>query len=261
MKFPAHKISAPFLIWTCLFSLPAQSTENKWDGWYGGLNGSFKSTKTTANYAHQHIGTCTNLNFGSEWPGDSCEGNQDYQTSVNSDASSFAAGLFVERLWNSDGRVYGLRLDALGGSENPVSQSILLSHTWGDTLNFDVHLKESVNVRAIVGFPQDDWLPFVTMGAVFQKAGLGFQQDQPPYNLPVNRNKDQWVSGGILGMGIKKQWGAEWIVTAELLYQKLNTFELSSDGVLLSGGLKYPTTNLDVNSDTRTLRVGIARRF
>lgn len=235
--------------------------ESGWDGWYGGLDRSYKSSNSTTNYSHVHIGGCVNLNFGSGFPGDFCEGNQDYNIDVNSNTSSSATGLFVEKLWSGGERVYGWHFGVVDNAEHVAAESKVLSNSWGDTLNFDVRLKEAVNLRAIIGLPQEDWLPFLSLGVVFQRADINFQQDQPGYNLPVVRSKDQWVPGSVFGAGVKKYLNSDWLVTTEFFYQKLNSFNLSSPGVMPGYGLKYPDTNIQVNSESRVFRIGIARKF
>lgn len=261
MKIFTDKVSLVSLLFIFLISLPTYGMESAWDGWYGGLDRSYKSSNSTTNYSHAHIGNCINLNFGSEWPGDFCEGNQDYKLGVNSSMSSSATGLYVERLWSGDERVYGWHFGVVDNSEPVATESKLLSNAWGDTLNFDVRLKESVNLRAIIGFPQENWLPFISMGVVFQRGEINLQQDQPPYNLPVRKAKEHWVTGGVFGAGFKKYLNPDWLLTTEFFYQKLNSFDLSSQGGIFSYGIRYPDTNIEVNSESKVLRIGVARKF
>ena len=255
------KLNIIFLSLIPLTPVSTHASEPAWDGWYGGVNQSYKSNSTSTNYSHKHIGGCTNLNFGAEWPGDLCEGNQDFSFDGNANTFSASTGLFVERLWSADKRVYGWSIGIVDNVEHLSAERMVLSKTWGDTLNVNIRLREAVNLKAIIGFPNEEWLPFLSMGVVLKRADINFQQDQYGYDLPVIRSKEQWVSGLEFGAGVKKHLDSDWVATVEFYYQKLNPFDLVSDGVTPGYGLRYPDTTIRVNSEANVLRLGIAKKF
>ena len=51
---------------------------NDWEGLYACFHLGQLTSKISADYEHTRGGPCTNLNFGSEFPGTDFEGNQAY---------------------------------------------------------------------------------------------------------------------------------------------------------------------------------------
>jgi opacity protein-like surface antigen len=243
------------------FSGLANATDAGWEGWYGGIHLGRTSHQVATAYSHQHIGNCVNLNFGSEWPGDGCEGNQDYQTSQAASVAITTWGLSLARLWDVNDKVLGWHLDMQTGTANKTSFHQVLSTTWGDTLDVSTKIKQSASFRALVGLPQDRWLPFATLGLAAQRSQIRFVQDQPGHHEPVSGRKTQWDLGYILGVGSKYQMSDDWVLSAELLYQKIASPKYYSSGVNALYGLRYPDTTITNTLGATSLRVEISRRF
>lgn len=124
-----------------LFNNAVHAQANTWDGLFLGIGYLQSSTNLGAKYAHQHSPGCTNLNFGSEWPGDNCEGNQDYAESNGSRSHANFPSIFVERLWLNDQLVYGLKLGVDKASKHSVQAQRVLSNTWGTRLTIKLASK------------------------------------------------------------------------------------------------------------------------
>lgn len=244
-----------------LWASPSFGSEPGWDGWHLGVGLGTTSSQVDGRYSHRHIGNCVNLNFGSEWPGDGCEGNQDYQYDFGPRESSLRPVISLERLWSRERFTYGWHLGLRGGTAASYSQRKILSNTWGDTLDVNVRMAQTAQFRGIWGAAQADWLSFATLGIALQRAQLDFLQDQPGYKLPVSKAESRWAFGGVVGVGVRKRIDADWSLTAELLHQSLRSFDVSTTGVTLSGGIRYPDTTVKVDAAATTLAVGVSRRF
>ena len=243
------------------FSASAHASDAGWDGWYGGLHLGRTSHHVATAYSHQHIGNCVNLNFGAEWPGNSCEGNQDYQTNQTATASITNWGLSLARLWEVNDRVLGWQMDMQTGTANKSSFQQVLSNTWGDTLDVSTKIKQSASFRALVGLPQDRWLPFATVGLAAQRSHIRFKQNHASHNTSVSGQKTQWDLGYIVGAGSKYQMNDDWVISTELLYQKVPTSKFHSSGVNGPFGLRYPDTTITNTLGATSLRIEISRRF
>lgn len=252
----------PFFIgFLGLFNAAAHAQENTWDGFFLGIGYLQSSAKLSSKYAHQHLPGCTNLNFGSEWPGDNCEGNQDYAESTDSRSRSNFPSVFVERLWGNDRLVYGLKLGFDKASNHSVQSHQVLSTTWGDTLDYKVNLKDAVRLSAMLGKPVNEWLPYVGAGIVLQRASISIRQDHTGYNLPIDQIKSRWFTGGELILGVKRKISEEWVASAEFSHQKIDSINGFTAASLKSGGLRYPDTQLSANADTKIVRLSLSRRF
>lgn len=239
----------------------AHAQSKTWNGLFLGIGYLKSSSNLHSKYSHRHSPGCTNLNFGSEWPGDNCEGNQDYAESMDSRSHSESSFIFVERLWASDSLVYGLNLGIDKASKHSVKASRVLSNTWGDTLDYNVDLKDIVRLRALLGQPVNDWLPYVGAGIVLQRASISIRQDQTGYNLPIDQNNSRWFTGGELSVGVKRKISEEWIAGAEFSLQKIDSINAFTTASLKSGGLRYPDTLLSANADLKKVRFYLSRRF
>jgi len=250
-----------FIISIGLFNNVALAEENIWDGWYLGLSYTRSNTRVNANYAHYHSAGCTNLNFGAEWPGNNCEGNQDYVESIESHSRSNFPSVFLERLWVNDSFVYGMKLGIDINSGQSLSSHKVLSTTWGDTLDYKIKLKDAMHLNAILGQQVDDWLPYLGAGIVFQRINIFMRQDQTGYNLPALQDKSKWITGTELIVGVKRQFSEDWVASAEYSLLKLNALNEFTTASLKSGGLRYPNTQISANADTKLIRISLSRRF
>ena len=244
-----------------LFNNLAHAQSKTWDGLFLGIGYLKSSSNLTSKYSHKHSSGCTNLNFGSEWPGDNCEGNQDYAESIDSRSHSELPFIFVERLWASDRLVYGLNFGIEKASKHSVQASRVLSTTWGDTLDYKVDLKDAIRLSALLGHPVNDWLPYVGAGIVLQRASISIRQDQTGYNLPVDQMNSRWFTGGELIIGVKRKISEEWVASAEFSRQKIDSINGFTTASLKSGGLRYPDTQISANADSKKFRIGLSRRF
>jgi opacity protein-like surface antigen len=254
-------LSLFFLAAFGLFNNAAHAQADNWDGLFLGIGYVQSNTNLSAKYSHQHSPGCTNLNFGSEWPGDNCEGNQDYAESIDSRSRSNLPSIFVERLWVNDRLVYGLKLGIDKASKHSVQAHRVLSTTWGDTLNYKVNLKDTVRLSAILGQPVNEWLPYVGAGIVFQRASISIRQDHSGYNLPIDQINSRWFTGGELILGVKRKISEEWVASAEFSRQKIDSINGFTTASLKSGGLRYPDTQISANADTKIVRISLSRRF
>lgn len=239
----------------------AHAQSKTWDGLFLGIGYVKSSSNLLSKYSHQHSSGCTNLNFGSEWPGDNCEGNQNYAESIDSRSHSELPSIFVERLWVNDSLVYGLNLGIDKARKHSVQASRVLSTTWGDTLDYKVDLKDAVRLSAILGQPVKEWLPYVGAGIVLQRASISIRQDQTGYNLPIDQVNSRWFTGGELIIGVKRKISEEWVASAEFSRQKIDSINNFTTASLKSGGLRYPDTQISANADSKIVRISLSRRF
>lgn len=240
--------------------LPAPSHAG-WDGLYAGIHAARVSQDFATVYDHTRFGTCTNLNFGAEWPGDGCEGNQDYTTSMRGTAAARTIGLSLERLHDTGGRVLGWQVNLESAAAAGTEFSQILSTTWGDRLDVAVASRGSIDVRFVYGLPRDAWLPYVSVGAGVQRVAISFLQDQPGYDIPASGRIEDWTERVVLGLGIKRDLGQGWVLGTELSVSRSGPAHLAAEGGVYSYGLRYPDTEIDSTIEATALRIGLSRRF
>jgi len=238
---------------------PAQAAS--WDGWYAGLRAGEDRVRLSTGYEHRHIGNCVNLNFGSGWPGDNCEGSQDYTYGQASRARATAASVEFGHLWTRGPVVLGVAVGVHHGPRLDLTRSRALGD-WGDTLEVGVRTRESASLRAIVGMPGERWLPFASLGVVTQRAVVSYRQEhQVNYDLPVSARRDSWGFGPSVGVGARFRLDADWSADAEWVYQRVDLRTLSGAGTMVSGGLRYPDTDVRNRVESSGPRLGVQRRF
>lgn len=240
--------------------LPAPSQAG-WEGHYGGIHAARGSHDFATGYDHSRFGTCTNLNFGAEWPGEGCEGNQDYTTAQRGRAATRAVGLSLERLNERGGRVLGWQVNLERAAVAGTEFSQVLSTTWGDRLDVAVATRGSVDVRFVFGLPRDIWLPYVSVGAGLERVAISFTQDQIGYDVPATGSTEDWTQRLVLGVGVKRDLGQGWVLGTELNVSRSGPAHLAAEGGLYSYGLRYPDTDIDSTIEATSLRIGLSRRF
>lgn len=234
-----------------------------WDGLYIGVNVGYAPMRLSTDYNHQRLTACTNLNFGSGWPGDGCEGNQDYATESAGKDSGRSVSLSIERLWTAKEGMLGIQANLAHAGGQTVGFSQTISDYWGDRLDVDVRAGMSVDARLVYGVPVGDWMPFLSVG-------LGLLQLRTTYTQAhggnvaypsVTRTGDTWAGRGIVGGGIKKDIGNDWILSADVAVMRTTGSRFGHSGVLLDGGLRYPNTTIDTDTTSTEIRFGLSRRF
>jgi opacity protein-like surface antigen len=252
------------LIRACLTSLalalPVQLHAG-WDGIYAGLNLGRVSATYATDYEHVHIGDCINLNFGAEWPGEGCEGNQDYATSQGGTSAARTIGLSIERLYESGGRVMGWQANLESAEDPGLAISQVISTTWGDKLDFSVSSRGSLDLRFVYGIPNGDLLPYVSVGAGVERVSISFSQDQPGYDVPATGRTEDWTQRLVLGVGFKRDLGQGWVLGTELSVSRSGPAHLAAEGGIYSYGLRYPDTEINSTIEATALRIGLSRRF
>ena len=228
-----------------------------------GLNFGQLSSNISADYNHTHIGSCTNLNFGSEFPGEGCEGNQDYSTSYYDQVSGRTIGVSFEQLILTQQGIIGVQLNVSRASQQSVAFSETISQTWGDDLDVDVQVGATLDIRLIYGLPINEWMPFVAVGTGVQEVTTTYTQAHGgDLNYPsITETGTDWTKKDIWGIGLKRDIGNAWVLSVDLSQLRSKGAILSQDGTLLSGGIRYPETLIDSEVKSKEIRIGLSRRF
>jgi|GEM_PF-5471023 len=234
-----------------------------WDGLYVGVNVGYAPMRLTTGYSHQKLNACTSMNFGAEWPGYGCEGNQDYATESVGTDSGRSVSLSIERLWATKQGVLGLQVNLAHSGRQNIGFSQTISDTWGDRLDVNVRAGANADVRLVYGVPAGDWMPFLSVG-------LGLLQLRTTYTQAlggditypsVTQAADTWAGRGIVGGGIKKDIGNDWLISADVAVMRTTGSRFYHSGVLLDGDLRYPNTTIDTDTTSTEIRFGLSRRF
>ena len=255
------KKSALAAIAALLALSPAGRVFAGWDGLYAGLYLGSASSTFTADYEHSRMAGCSSLNFGAEWPGTGCEGNQDYATGGGGTDRSSQIGLSVERLRESGGRVLGWQVNLAHLDDPRMAISEVISTTWGDTLDVEVIARSSLDLRVLYGLPSGEWLPFVSLGAGLQQITPRYTQVQVGYPPAVIRSGDDWALSAVAAVGVKRDLGQNWVLSTEVSVSATGPARLSQEAVVLGGGLTYPDTDVTSRLSSTLVRIGISRRF
>ena len=245
------------------FLAPLQVQANDWEGLYLGLNLGQVSSNTSVDYDHTRGGPCTNLNFGSEFPGGGCEGNQDYATSYSEKVSGRTIGVSLERLWSTQQGIIGFQVNVSSVSGQAVGFSQTISQTWGDILDVDVTTGPSVDARLVYGVPMKEWMPFVAVGVGLLEVTTTYTQAHGGnVNYPsITETGADWTSRGIWGVGVKRDLGNDWVLSADLSHLRSKRSRFSRETTLVSGSLRYPDTLIDSVVNSTEIRVGLSRKF
>lgn len=246
-----------------LFVAPLQVQANDWEGVYVGLHLGQVSSNISADYDHTRGGPCTNLNYGSEWPGDGCEGNQDYSTAAFDKLSGRTIGVSLERLWSTPQGIIGVQVNLSKGSGQSLEFSETISQTWGDTLDVGVSAGSSVDARLVYGVPMNEWMPFVAVGVGLLEVTTSYTQAHGGnVNYPsITETGTDWTSRGIWGVGVKRDLGNDWVLSADLSHLRSKRSRFSRETTLVSGGLRYPDTVIDSVINSTEVRLGLSRKF
>ncbi len=247
-----------------LLLMPAvEAHGGDWDGLYIGVNVGYAPMRLSTDYNHQRLTACTNLNFGSEWPGDGCEGNQDYATESAGKDFGRSVGLSIERLWAVKEGMLGFQVNLAHSGRQTLDFSQTISNTWGDRLDVNVRAGTSVDARLVYGVPVGDWMPFFSIGLGLLQLRTSYTQAHGgSVSYPsVTQSGDAWAGRGIVGGGIKKDIGNDWILSADVAVMRTTGSRFGHSGVLLDGGLRYPNTTIDTDTTSTEIRFGLSRRF
>jgi hypothetical protein len=242
---------------------PLKADATDWEGLYVGLNLGQVSSNISVDYDHTRGGPCTNLNFGSEFPGGGCEGNQDYATSYSEKVSGRKIGVSFERLWSTQQGIIGFQVNVSSVSGQAVGFSQTISQTWGDILDVEVSTGHSVDARLVYGVPMKEWMPFIAVGVGLLEVTTTYTQAHGGgVNYPsITETGADWTSRGIWGVGVKRDLGNDWVLSADLSHLRTDRSRLSRETALLSGGLRYPDTVIDSVLNSTEIRFGLSRRF
>jgi hypothetical protein len=242
---------------------PLKADATDWEGLYVGLNLGQVSSNISVAYDHTRGGPCTNLNFGSEWPGDRCEGNQDYSTSASDELSGRTIGVSLERLWSTPQGIIGVQVNLSRGSGQTLEFSETISQTWGDTLDVGVSAGSSVDARLVYGVPMKEWMPFVAVGVGLLEVTTTYTQAHGgDVNYPsITETGADWTSRGIWGVGVKRDLGNDWVLSADLSHLRSKRSRFSRETTLVSGSLRYPDTVIDSVLNSTEIRFGLSRKF
>jgi len=242
---------------------PLKADANDWEGLYVGLNLGRTSSNISVDYDHTRGGPCVNLNFGSEWPGDGCEGNQDYATAYSEKVSGRTIGLNLERLWSTQQGIIGFQVNVSKVSGQAVGFSQTISQYWGDKLDVDVSTGHSVDARLVYGVPMKEWMPFVAVGVGLLEVTTTYTQAHGgDVNYPsITETGADWTSRGIWGVGVKRDLGNDWVLSADLSHLRSKRSRFSRETTLVSGSLRYPDTVIDSVVDSTEIRFGLSRKF
>lgn len=245
------------------FLAPLQVQANDWEGLYLGLNLGQISSNISAEYEHTRGGPCTNLNFGAEFPGTGCEGNQNYATSYSNKVSGRTLGVSLERLWSTEQGVIGFQVNVSRARGQEIAFTETISQTWGDSFDVDVSIGTSVDARLVYGLPMNAWMPFVAVGVGVLEVTTSYTQAHGgDVNYPsITENGDEWTSRGIWGVGVKRDLGNAWVLSADLSHLRSMGSRFFRETTLVSGGLRYPDTLIDSVVKSTEIRVGLSRKF
>lgn len=243
------------------FSFPQVHAQESWEGWYGGIIHQQQRTDLDSRYTHQHHGGCVNLNFGSEWPGDGCEGNQNFSNRYRSNHQESSFGLRLSRLWQNPKWVTGVYLHLGAGSVSNSTHHQLLSRTWGDYLELNFKTGPQVSLGGIMGVPMGDWLPYASLGLEMQKVKVHMTQDQPGYDQTSVFQASEWARGYGFSLGLQRRLGPEWIMHAQYEVKNLGEVKFQRPGYLAAYGLTYPDTQIRTRTAQSGLQIGVSKKF
>lgn len=235
-------------------------SDSAWSGWYWGFGLGVLRTNSNVAYQHWHAGNCVNLNFGSEWPGDGCEGNQDYSNNFASHRSGLSSSLKIGHNWMVSQFLVGVVGD-ISITKSP-SQKVrqVLSTTWGDALSISAQQGNYLSVRTIVGKPYGDYLPYVTAGIAATEIKTSITQDQPGYDLRTFATSP-YKFGYVIGAGFKHRVNDRWIIGAEYMHSDYAASNLDKGNVILAGGIRFPDTFSKTNISSDLMNLTTEYRF
>lgn len=243
------------------FSFPQSQAQESWAGWYGGIIHQQQRTDLDTRYTHQHYGGCTNLNFGSEWPGDGCEGNQNFNNRYRSSQKESTFGLRLSRLWQSQQWVTGVYLNLGTGSNSSVIHHQLLSRTWGDHLELNFKTGPQLGVGGIIGVAKGDWLPYASLGLEMKQVKVHMTQDQPGYDQTSVFQTSEWARGYGFAIGFQRRLSPDWSLHAQYEVKDLGEVKLHRPGYLAAYGLTYPDTQIRTRLAQSGLQIGVSKKF
>lgn len=159
--------------------------------------------------------------------------------------------------------VVGLQLNLGHSGDQTAGVSQTISNTWGDRLNVTTQAGAAVDARLIYGVPVGDWMPFLSVGlGLLQLTTRYTQAHGGNISYPsVTREGDSWAERGIVGGGIKKDIGNDWILSADVAWMRTKDARFFKNGVTVDGGLTYPDTTIDRDTRSTEIRLGVSHRF
>ena len=258
-----HLLSVMGLGLLVVSPLKAEATD--WEGVYVGLHLGQVSSNTSAEYEHLRGDTCSGMNFGSDAIDDGCEGNQNYSTEYSDSVSGRTIGVSLERLWSTPQGIIGVQVNLSTGSGQAVEFSETISEAWGDTLDVGVSSGSSVDARLVYGVPMKEWMPFVAVGVGILEINQSFTQtafdfDEGVYPS-VTETSESWASRGIWSVGVKRDIGKGWVLSADLSQLRSKGARLSREASVVEGDLRYPDTVIDSVVNSTEVRLGLSRKF
>ncbi len=246
-----------------LFSINVMA-ENTWDGYFVGI--SLGNDHVSSNQSYSHIkasAVCDNNNYGSMGNGVGCGGTEDYQKNYSNSNDKFSAIFRAGRYWQQESYVIGLSAEYAKNSTFDEMNAEVITSAFGDTLSVTAKRKDNVSVFGLVGYPVNDFLPFIMAGISNAEVRASTIQDIAGYNLSRSFDESDRLWGYSLGAGLKWRFSRNLIVSGEYIYSDYESFKINATSYAppTGGGINYPSTSIDTNVDIKTFRVGFEYQF